>query len=216
MHLDLKDAKLGAVQVCNTPERVEELTAEIDKVLADKTLSRRDGERLRGRLHFSNAQLFGRTMKQSLRDLGKHITSGRKALADPTIEAQNILQASLSANKLRLISGKLSDHVHIYVDASYDPDGFTRIGGLCVNSSGEVLGFFSEEVPQDLIEEPKSGSKETVIMEFEMLAIALAVNIWTEFLRSCRVVLFTDSEAVRSSLLKGSSSNKSVDLLTCS
>lgn len=81
-----------------------------------------------------------------------------------------------------------------------------------MDSRGNVLGFFSEEAPQDL-EAIKIGDKETAIMELEMIAISIAARLGKPLIRSRRVVLFTDSEAVRSSLLKSSSSNNVVDCL---
>lgn len=117
--LDLKEARKGAAQVSNTLQRVEELTAETSKVPDEGRLSSRDGKRIR---------------------------SGRKALSASTVSSLKLLRAALIANRPRTISGKLADHVHIYVDASYDADGFSGIDGVCLSSDGAVLGFFSEEV----------------------------------------------------------------------
>lgn len=69
------------------------------------------------------------------------------------------------------MSGCLADRVHIYVDASYEPNGFSGIGGVCVDSPGTVLGFFSEETPPELLEVIKTGDKETAILEFEMVGV---------------------------------------------
>lgn len=99
--------------------------------------------------------------------VGKHITSGRKALNESTVEALKLLRAALIANNARKVSGSLADHIHIYVDASYDADGFSGIGGICFNSSGKVLGFFSEEAPPELLEVITIGGEETAIMELD-------------------------------------------------
>lgn len=72
VQVDLSSAKLGAVCVSNTEERVAELTLAISDIVKAGVLSRKDGERFRGRLQFANAQLFGRSMRRSFRDLGKH------------------------------------------------------------------------------------------------------------------------------------------------
>lgn len=74
--LDMRSAKLGVVMVSNTEERIGEFSKEVDDILAAGTLPRKEGERLRGRLRFGSAQLFGRTMRQRMRDLGKRISSG--------------------------------------------------------------------------------------------------------------------------------------------
>lgn len=50
---------------------------------------------------------------------------------------------------------------------------FSGIGGFRVHSSGEVIGFFSEEVPKG-IESIQAGAKETAILELEIVAISVA------------------------------------------
>lgn len=94
--LDLSSAKLGAVFVSNADERIAELTEDIPAIadiVEASVLSRKDGERLCGRLQFANAQLFGR----SVGDLGKHITSGRKVL-ETGLENRS---GALAANQAR-------------------------------------------------------------------------------------------------------------------
>lgn len=120
------------------------------------------------------------------------------------------------ANKARKISRGFVDRIHIHVDASFEPDGFSGLGGLgglCVNSIGKVLGFFSEQVPSELLELIKAGDEEAAIQELEMVAIVIVLEVWKETLSTHRVVVFTDSEAVRSSILKCSSKNSFVDRL---
>eukprot|EP00435_Cladocopium_sp_Y103_P054436 s1937_g17.t1 len=80
--LNLSEAHLGTATVMNTPERVDELIADIDQILQSGTLTRREGERLRGRLQFASSQLFGRVIRNYLRQLSKHIASGRRTLGD--------------------------------------------------------------------------------------------------------------------------------------
>lgn len=76
--------------------------------------------------------------------------------------------------------------IHIYVDASYGPKGFSDIGGICLDSCGKVFGFFSEEAQQDLLEGIKIGDKETAIKEFEMIAISIAAHLWKHLIQSHR------------------------------
>lgn len=99
------------------------------------------------------------------------------------------------------------------MDASYDVDGFSGIGEICFDSSDKVLGFVCEEVPHEFLEIIKIGGKETAIMELEMVPISIAVHQWKQLLQSHSVVLFTDNESVRASILKGSSTNTVVDQL---
>lgn len=136
VHLDLNGAKLGAAQLSNTPDRMEELTERYPS------------------LPTPSCRKVDEKLSQGPRDLGKHITSGRKALAGRTVGAR----AAISSDSPRKVCGSSADHIHIYVDASYDPERFSGIGGICFDSCGRVLGFSSEEAP-----------KETGIMELEMI-----------------------------------------------
>lgn len=80
VQLDLKSAKLGTVLVSDTQERVGELTEDIAEISLAGTLSKKDGERRRGRFHFATIQLFGRSMR-------RRKASGRKAVSENIVNA---------------------------------------------------------------------------------------------------------------------------------
>ena len=214
VEFDFKLAGQGLVLVRNTEDRVKELCDEIDGILGSRVLKRTDGERLRGRLQFASGQLFGRYARNKMRQLSKHISSGRTFLSEDTVAALVALKSQFSSNLPREVSGSLSEHVHIYVDASFDPDSFCGVGGAIYNSSGNPLAFFSEEVHRSFIEEAMAPDQKTMIQELEMLALLIAAQLWLPEVKGKKVVSFTDSEAVRGSFLKSWSQNdKSSDLL---
>lgn len=68
--------------------------------------------------------------------------------------------------------------MHVYVDSSFEPSGFSGVGGLCVDSSGEVIGFFSEEIGKEPIELIQVGGNKTAVLEPEMVAISVAICLW--------------------------------------
>lgn len=147
----LKDAKLGAAQVRT---EFEELTAEITKVLEAGgqdivTPEWRESERQTPVCQRATFWQIPETKPQRLRK-ARHFTVG----------ALKLPRAGLTANEPRRISGKLSDRVRLYVDASQNPDGFWGIGGICANSSGKILGFCLEEVPQKFLEVINQGRRE--------------------------------------------------------
>eukprot|EP00435_Cladocopium_sp_Y103_P070288 s2538_g35.t1 len=174
---------------------------------------RKDGARLRGRLQFANAQLLGRAMRGDPRDPSRRIASGRKELSQATVNALENLSSALPANKARQVSRGLGDYVHIYVDASFEASGYSGVGGLCVSSCGEVVGFFNERVPDELLLLLQGSSKETAILELEMIAISVAIHLWRPLLSSKRVIVFTDNDPVKSSIIRGYSQNQFVDCL---
>ena len=60
LKINLEDARLGKIYMCNTESRQQELFETISGVLEKNFLSRKDGERLRGRLQFAEAQIAGK------------------------------------------------------------------------------------------------------------------------------------------------------------
>ena len=63
----------------------------------------------------------------------------------------------------------------------------------------------------DTLDEIMSKGQKTVIQELEIMAALAAVKSWHSFLKSRKVVLFTDSESVRGSFLKTWSANDNSD-----
>ena len=53
--------------------------------------------------------------------------------------------------------------------------------------------------------------QKTVIQELEMMAVLAAMKVWKKLIKACRVVMFTDSEAVRGAFLKSWSANDDSD-----
>eukprot|EP00438_Fugacium_kawagutii_P028097 Skav236590 [mRNA] locus=scaffold415:10761:12503:+ [translate_table: standard] len=211
--LDLNNAKFGVVKVANAPERVEELVEELSRVVQENRLSRKDGEKSRGRLQFASSQFFGRSFRKCFKELNNHVSSGRKMLSEGTKSALCKLMEALTKNRPREVIRGLSDHVHIYLDASFEPRGYSGIGGLCVNSDGSLRSFFSEAVPKDFLCLVEKGDKETIILQLEMVALIVAATLWRDVLRSKRTVFITDNEPVRKSLIQGYSQNHLVSCL---
>ena len=61
-----------------------------------------------------------------------------------------------------------------------------------------------------LVEVMAKGQK-TVIQELEMIAVLAAMKVWKKLIKTCRVVMFTDSEAVLGAFFKSWSANDDSD-----
>lgn len=120
-----------------------------------------------------------------------------------------------SAVLSRKIVGSLSDHIHAYVDVSFDDTGYSGGGGggVLFDSDGTVLDFFGEKIDQSLVDLIKAVDQETIIQELEMLPLAIAVTVWGPKWKGRRIVAFTDSEAVRGGFLKTWSDNRPCNTL---
>ena len=149
---DMKLSGEGLVYVLNTEDRVLELCESLDDILRAGRLKRSEGEKLRGRLIFAAGQLFGRYVRNQVRHLSNHIRAGRVNLSAATSNALQGIRDYLHTNVPRKIVGSLSDHVHIYVDASFNDGGYSGIGGVAYNSAGEPIAFFSEELKQPFLD----------------------------------------------------------------
>ena len=77
--------------------------------------------------------------------------------------------------------------------------------------SKKILSFFSTEVDKRTLDEVMAEGQKTVTQELEMMAVLAAMKVWQKLIKACRVVLFTDSEAVRGSFLKSWSANNDSD-----
>ena len=211
VQLDLRQSGSGICFVTNTAERVEELVAEIDEAMKSNLLPRRDGEKLRGRLQFASSQMFGRRFRRLLKVLSNHVTAGRQTLSDRTHDCLSEIRGLLLKNAPRKVESLQAEVVHIYVDASFDRDKYSGLGGMVVDMSKKTLFFFSEAVDNDTLDEIMAKGQKTVTQELEMTAVLAAVKSWHSFLKSRKVVLFTDSESVRGSFLKTWSANDHSD-----
>ena len=100
---------------------------------------------------------------------------------------------------------------YIYVDASFDYSDYSGLGGMLVDMSEKVVSFFSVKVDTVTLDEIMSKGQKTVIQELEMMAVLAAMKFWKELIKTCRVVLFTDREAVRGAFLKSWSANDDSD-----
>eukprot|EP00434_Breviolum_minutum_P040836 symbB.v1.2.036306.t1/scaffold5096.1/size31004/2 len=205
------DSGSGICFVTNTAERVEELVAEINEAIKSNSHPRRDGEKLRGRLQFASSQMFGRRFRRLLKVLSNHVTAGRQTLSSRTRECLSEIRSLLLKNAPRKIESLQAEVVHIYVDASFDREKYSGLGGMVVDMSKKTLFFFGEAVDNDTLDEIMSKGQKTVIQELEMMAVLAAVKSWHSFLKSRKVVLFTDSESVRCSFLKTWSANDNSD-----
>ena len=158
--------------------------------------------------------MFGRRFRRLLKVLSNHVTAGRQTLSGRTGECLSEIRDLLLKNVSRKIESLQAEVVHIYVDASFDRQKYSGLGGMVVDMSGKTLFFFSEAVDDNTLDDIMSKGQKTVIQELEMMAVLAAVKSWRSFLKSRRVVLFTDSESVTGSFLKTWSANEDSDDMT--
>ena len=76
------------------------------------------------------------------------------------------------------------------------------------------MGFFSECVSAGLLKDFMRKDQKTAILELEGLAVLTASELFTDFIKGRKLVIFTDNQAVQSCLIKCRSVNEHLDLVS--
>ena len=98
--------------------------------------------------------------------------------------------------------------MHIYVDASFEPNGHCGLGGVVFSSSGAPLSWLEHNVDDQCITALRtegSRAKETVIFELEALVLSICLDVFRPFVDRKGVVIFTDNEGVFGCFVRGHS-----------
>ena len=119
----------------------------------------------------------------------------------------------LKANHPRPVDVNFMECVHLCVDASFELDGFSGVGGALFDTHGSCIGCFGERVSSHLLEVFMKEDQKTVIFELEGLAIVTALDRFSDEAKGRRLVVFTNNQSVQSSFIKCKPKNSNMDLL---
>ena len=118
---NLGSSNLGCALAQNTEVRVAELCADLQAVLKEGHLGAKQAQRLRGRMQFGEAQMFGRTGRKCLRVLSEFAEGHQIQIAIPkTSSSWNLFQQLLSSNVPREVRSFGEQHAVIFTDACYE------------------------------------------------------------------------------------------------
>lgn len=113
----------------------------------------------------SEGQLFGRRFCNCLKDLNVHVSRSFRSISNELAEPLTLMVELLTENAPRPVDVNFLDWVHIYVDASFEPSGYSSVGGLILDSMGKCLGkclgCFSEEITPALVSKLKRKEQQT-------------------------------------------------------
>ena len=192
----------------HTDSRVSELSTCIADILSKRSISSKEAERLRGRMQWFETFAFGRVAIQPMRVLSKLASSNRISLRlteHDVISLTFLKDRVLTAPPVR-ISRVSMNTVLIFTDGSCEgEDSLTGgVGGILINEWGVPTSFFSESVPNYIMEEFKNHSSHP-IFELEILPVLCSIFAWSSYLASKQCVFYLDNEAAQGALVKGSS-----------
>jgi ribonuclease HI len=207
---DLTSTEEGLLRVRNTDKRVEEVTAKIHETLEGKYLTPSAAATLKGRLGFAEGQLFGRSARRLINELGSFATSVRTSseVTEALTSSLSVVANMLRNGKPREIDARSHEVMFLYTDASYSPeDQRGGIGGVLCAADGAVVAWFGEELSSEVCGKFKTETQTQLIGELEALAVLVALRTWSKEIRSKHLVAFIDNEGSKFSILKGYSKN---------
>ena len=201
----------GSIEVLNTESRISELLGDLRDVLSKGTISRSHASHLAGRMSFAGGQIFGRLARSCLKvfHAKTHSRSGKldeEAIA--AIEAYCMLLLNAPAKK---VTCSRCECFYLYTDASLEvKDGVpvAGLGGVLVSPEGEPLQFFSWFPDCETAAKLGIDLHTKCIFLLELLAVCIGFWMWSDVFRSSDLVCFTDNEAAKACLVKGSSAHE--------
>ena len=212
VELDLTESKTGCIAICNKRDRVDEISAALDKIVSEGRLRPRDLQSHLGRLQFAEMQIAGRAGRLAMADLRQMgSTEGSLVdLNDSQINALSILKARITSGKpKRLIARPSEKPWLLFTDGAleYDEDSqsLATVGAVLISPAG-VAHCFGVEVPHEVVKLWKVDGREHVIGLVELYACVVALNEWKEAIAGQRVLLFIDNYGAQDCLVKGSAS----------
>ena len=206
----LEEAKAGIISVQNTAKRKKELASQISEALAAGKLSASAAASLKGRLGFAEGQLFGRSTRKLVNELGRHSLAPPRngILADATSFALRSVQEKIEKSRPRIVDVNSREVIYVFTDAAFESEALTGgLGAVLLSSSGEVIRWAGQNLDPSFIASIIAEDQKQFIGELETLAVLAAISMWKDWLAAKHVVFFIDNEASRFCILKGYSKN---------
>ena len=193
----------GVCSIYNTEARVQEISAEINRVLEQGHISQVEAQKLRGRMQFAESQLYGRTGKRCISALRDFSCKRRSTIQERETTFLKLFVNLLKSDTPRQVFCEGKHSVVIITDACYEKDASDTVCGL-----GGVLVDKTSDVR--LLGEP---NRKQIIFEAESLCAVPAYSLWAEFIVGKKSFLYVDNEGTKFSLIRGKSDNLVVDAI---
>ena len=208
---DLEQFSSGKVYIRHTAERKTELLDRLNDILERNELSPKDAESLRGRLHWYESYLFGRTANLAIHQLGKRISapSWTTSLGSELESVLRLLRDRVVSGPPLILRADMDTPLLIFTDGACEGDELKTgsVGGVLYCGSNAPLRYFSGKVPALLMQDFLQESKNPIYL-IEMLACYIAFKLWGSSNLGCYVVLYLDNEASRGAFIKGYSTTR--------
>ena len=213
---DLEDSSKGVCRIYNTESRIAEISDEIEKVIQAGALTQTDAQKLRGRLQFAEAQIYGRTGRRCIRTLKEAACRRYTKLEEHQVLALRLFVKLMQSGKPRTLCWDTKAPIVIFTDACYERDSrdlVCGLGGVFIDQQTGSKRFFSCSLDNTQREILGELSKLQIIFEAETLCGVLAYLLWIKELEQRSSTLYVDNEGTKFCLMKGFSENHTVNAL---
>ena len=217
IQIDLSGFSKGFINFSNTQKRVEELSAAMSLMLNKGTMTVLESQKLRGRMQFADSQLFGRAGKLCLKAISDHaFVHGAGKMSAECCNALRRFTAFLQESIPRKIQRATGSTWYIFTDACYEPTAPVwkgGLGGFLLDELGGQQQYFSHCLSDSELQRLGVPKKKTVIFEAELLAVLLAIKIWSSVLAAQQVVCYIDNNSARDVSISGVARNECATVL---
>ena len=203
---DLAEFGNGKIFIRHTEERKTLLVARIDEILSADSLTPKEAESLRGRMHWYESYLFGRTANLAVHQLGKRISGPPwvKRLDKELSSALTLLRDRVLNGPPITLTAATETPLIIFTDGACEAE-IGSVGGILYCGSCKPLRYFSSKVPDLLLREFSTEAQNPIFL-VELLACYLAAFLWGPEAVGRYVVVYLDNEAAKGAVIKGYSS----------
>ena len=201
--------------ISNTSKRTEKIIAELEDLMQHGRLNSKTAERLRGKLQFMDAQIFGRVGKGLLQIFSKPNFDRSRNRSALERDVQCLIDW-LKHSKPRQLSPALDRRVvHVFTDGACEEQSngslLVTCGAVFIDPNTGLRQTFGCAVKGELVEEwILLTNKRQLVTEAELLPVLLSKRHWFNHLKHSKVIFWVDSEPAKFSLIRGMS-----DTITC-
>ncbi|CAE7032457.1 unnamed protein product [Symbiodinium sp. CCMP2592] len=213
VQVDLQQAQSGSIVIGHTDARKEELTACIDSILADGSMTSKEAEKLRGRLVFFEGFTFGRVAQVAVKHVGRHAqgSSGSVKLSADVKWALGMIKTRICHALPVTISAKALQTTYVFTDGAFE-QGRGSFGGVLISPHGRCVSYFAGEVSREAMHHLLASSTHP-IYELELLPVLIAMQVWGKLSSHQQTVYYLDNEPARIGMIKGAGGTAIADLI---
>ena len=143
---DLSNSSQFECKVANTDSRIEEIAAEVQRLIGSGSITQINAQKLRGRMQFAESQIFGRTGNRCINCLKDFSCRRRSKMCDRDATFLKFFLSLLKSDAPRIISKRLPESIVMITDACYERDArdwSCGLGAIFVDSANGVKQYFS-------------------------------------------------------------------------